>query len=289
MGGALHIVLVGTSATRNTVTLLKNCASGDTGACDLIGLDMLKAQDALRKLYHASRDYCRQPPPGSKEDKSCGQLFKSDPLVKGALDSFIRNNPYAASAELNSMQGALESGCDCIGGILLLYTDTELGEASALALKRYLSGRCGVKVDAKRVPHLGTRFAPGLENLKAEIVRVAGEHGGPVALNLTGGFKPEGAAAALIGYQMSNIHLAYYRHEAFKETVVIPLTTAKTAGGVLSCVKSKRLSCASQVCTEFAVALCSVDPKRYQCSCGEEECPGPLVDSDLETSLRMLA
>ena len=69
---------------------------------------------------------------------------------------------------------------------------------------------------------------------------------------------------------------------------MIPLTPAKTAGDVLSCVGGGRLSCASQACSGFAVALCSVDPKRYQCSCGEEECPGPLVDSDLETSLRML-
>jgi len=284
---ALHLVLVGTSLLRNTVGLLERCAAGDTRSCAALRLDMLKAQDALRLLYESDRGGCRQPPPGSAEDRRCGRLFREDPLVRGALEGFLEAAPYAASAELNAMQGALEGGCECVGGVSLLYSDTEVGEAAALALKGYLSRVCGVRVDAVRIPYLGVRFAAGLEKLKEAILQAARRYGGPVALNLTGGFKPEGAAAAVIGYAAPNIYLAYYRHEAFRETVVIPLTPASVAASILGCLRGGRLSCSSEECVGFAAALCSVDPRRHGCSC-EGDCPGALVGEDLVAALKML-
>ena len=284
---ALHIILVGTSIIRNTINLLEKCAAGDTHSCAMLGIDMLQAQDALKELYTASRDGCRQPPPNSPEDEKCGGILESNKIARKAADNFINNHPYLASAELNAMQEALNAGCPCIGEILLIHSDTHLGRAAAQILGDYLSQRCPAKVTTKVAQYLGSNFALGLESLKNIVINVSKEFKGPIALNLTGGFKPEGAAASIIGYTLPNIYIAYYRHEAFKDTVIIPLTPRRTAAEVLSCITSKRLNCGPGSCGDFAIALCSVKPSSYKCSC-DSDCPSPLIDSSLETTLRML-
>lgn len=287
MTKTLHIVLVGTSLLRNTVSLIERCASDDEESCSLLGLDKAQARDAVDTLHKADSSGCRQPVPGTPSDRECSRIFRSHEPVRRAIDVFLSKDPSRASAELNAMDEALGSGCQCIDEITLLSTDTEVGETAALTLKDYLARHCSVKVSVKRVPYLGVSFAPGLENLKREIVQVSQGRGGPVALNLTGGFKPEGAAAALIGYILPNVYLAYYKHESFRDTVVMPLTPSAVSGRILNCINYKRISCKEPACEDFATALCSVAPRKYECSC-EGGCASPRVTSDLETALRML-
>jgi putative CRISPR-associated protein (TIGR02619 family) len=120
------------------------------------------------------------------------------------------------------MQPWLEGGA--VSGVVLFQSDTGSGMFCAQALRDYLRGR-GVGVEHVHVRGLGSSMWEGLVNLASGVrewtlrLRMRGDL---VAVNLTPGFKPE-AAYALLASGFAGATLAYYRHELFKETIVIPM------------------------------------------------------------------
>ncbi len=229
---SMHIVLVGTSSLRNLGRALLG-ASGEEWAVSV--RQHLGARYSLEELRGAFR-VCSNPRPGSHEDVECGRLVSgSSTAARAACDALLLE-PYSLSAELNAMRPwieAFERGDeDALGRVVLLATDTGAGQAAARVIKCYFSSLRGGRVDVevRVVPGLG-RPEPlykGLVKLLYEVRRLArsAPEGDCVLLNLTGGFKPEGAYALIGGY--ADAHAAYYIHETFRHTVVIPLPRLKS-------------------------------------------------------------
>jgi len=136
-------------------------------------------------------------------------------LTKGMVDEVVKAllaNPRELSAELNAMYDYIESGD--VDEVYLLSTDTYEGELAAKLLKEFFDSK-GIDAYVIKVKYLGMDFDEGLLHLIDEVAKVVKEARGKgckVALNLTGGFKPESAflylAACLLG-----INKVYYIHE----------------------------------------------------------------------------
>ncbi|ADL18425.1 putative CRISPR-associated protein, APE2256 family [Acidilobus saccharovorans 345-15] len=153
---------------------------------------------------------------------------RSDPLLD-RLRSYLSSSPYEASAELNSLQPFLEAGM-VQRVVLYYYSDSGAAHLVALLLTEYLK-RAGVAAEAVPAGEGERNLAAGLLNIMREVgsraLRDQGE-GYTIMLNITPGFKAE-AAYFTLGLMLRNITaLAYYRHEAMKSTVGVPLlhTTA---------------------------------------------------------------
>ncbi len=206
----VHLVVVGTSILRNALLQLGNkniLEEYSRGVVD-------KCRDYLRYCTDPSRydrDKCRE----LSREKDCLDL----------LFSLVDNNPNTMSAELNTMDWVLSSNCSSVDKFILYASGTPEGQISADILRRYLVEKCSsIEVDTRIVEHLGREFWRGL----LELVKLVREDtteinrlGKLVYLNATGGFKPE-SGFILIAAMLSAPVAAYYRHEAMKQTVMLP-------------------------------------------------------------------
>ena len=220
-----HLVLVGTSTLRNFAVALTRCF--EKGDCPALGLSAKEA----RRLYEEGLE-CLEAAIKGVDSRACKAITNPGNPVFKALADFIANNPRRASAELNSMHNVLERGCSNVERVILYSTDTHVGEASAKAIEGYVKSQCkGVDVKVKRVDQLGSSpelMWKGLARLAVEVKRAAEDlqrRGIAVALNLTGGFKPEGGFALITSFPW--IHAIYYVHESFRDVVVMPALTVE--------------------------------------------------------------
>ncbi|NPA84977.1 MAG: putative CRISPR-associated protein [Crenarchaeota archaeon] len=149
--------------------------------------------------------------------------------AKGAdaeeLASFIAQDPYSASAELNAF---LRKAEECPAeGVVLLCTDTPGGKSSCKAVKKYLEAE-GYSVSAYVINDLGKpkKFYDGLINLMCAFKKILDKEAGCercVCVNPTGGFKPESAVVYLSALMDPRTKEVYYIHEAFRDVVTLPI------------------------------------------------------------------
>ena len=216
-----HIVLVGTSTLRNTISKSNLLASlGFTS-------DDIRSIVGIVEKCNSNSEEC-----------------SGDEAAK-ALDAVTRltlNYPYDMSAELNGMRPWLEAfksgDSKALGRVVLLETDTVSGRAAGDVLEGVFK-QYGVSVDRETVSRLGIPgfFVEGIKNLLSMIRRVAQdiiEAGQCPLINLTGGFKPESAVALVssIGY----VPLGYYIHESFRDVIYIPLYPLADKSGARSVI-----------------------------------------------------
>ncbi|MEB3860975.1 MAG: putative CRISPR-associated protein [Desulfurococcales archaeon] len=204
-----HIVVSGTSILRNAARQ----ASGDIAK-------ILGDCGVARPLSDVDAECMRHAVQGSE-------------VYREALDR-LRLDPCRVSAEVNAMApwlGLCGKGLDGpsrIDRVVILHTDTGAGMLAAKVLAHYLREVVGSAVaGARRVDGFGIpgSMARGLVQL-AKAIKEEAAHGDVTLLNVTGGFKPESGYAILAGIAHYKIAAAYYIHEAFRDTVVIPLLPA---------------------------------------------------------------
>jgi len=216
-----HLVLVGTSLLRNALAAVR---SGRVSAPPGCGEVLAACADPAR----LDRGRC-----GREIDRCLGFVGR-----------LVEEDPYRMSAELNAMDWVLESGCGDVARLVLLASDTPEGLAAARVLEGYLSSRgCPARVRVVRGLGSSEGFWPGLLELVkviAEEARAAYADGYFVYLNATGGFKPESGMALLAASAAAPV-AAYYKHEAMRETVMLPLLPVRPDGGRLRAMTSKLL------------------------------------------------
>ncbi|MEM2480888.1 MAG: putative CRISPR-associated protein [Candidatus Hadarchaeales archaeon] len=143
------------------------------------------------------------------------------------LLEFVKSDPKAASAELNTILPQLEAMKDKQHRVYLLHSDTEEGRRCASILKSFLEG-LGLRLSAevREVPKLGEEkeFKKGLANLLEGVVEIIRGHypEDRVFIYATGGFKPETAIAFLAGNLPGLGAPVFYIHEKFREVVRLP-------------------------------------------------------------------
>ncbi len=148
----------------------------------------------------------------------------ADARVKAALVEATRRDPWGMSAELSAMRPYLEEGS--VDAAHLLPTATPACLLAAQVLEEVLQEDHEVPVTRAEVPLAAEddgSFAVSLRRLWDEVwgfVRERRAEGKDVAINATGGMKPEFAAVYIAG-SLAGVPV-YYRHERFQRTVVIP-------------------------------------------------------------------
>jgi len=195
-GRPVHLVPVGTSILRN-----------------------LARAEEKQEIAEKARK-CGSSEPGSREDEECGKEANSRGELYRAALAYLEESPYEASAELNAMKPWLKP--KHVGRVVLFYSDTGAGRLASAILKEYLEKE-RIQVEEVEVEGLGKEMWKGLINLAKKLREKIMEYKGCHSLvNLTGGFKPE-SAYALLASGLAGAVGAYYKHEAFEETVVIPM------------------------------------------------------------------
>ena len=277
---AAHLILAGTSILRNFaskrgVEELKKCAAGGKGG-------------------------------------SCRDVILR---YKSEIVDYATSEPREASAELNAMGEALENGCRCIHKVIIYSSDTEAGLESSSILKEALERLCpslSGRVEVKRVNRLGQPDAMwgGLKNLHSMMVndiKSLLKEGYAVAVNLTGGFKPESGYALYAS--MNRAHVAYYVHESFRKPVYIilrgPVELKALAQAHSRCVKPDKRGCSfglreaaamvgggsdmAEDLAKIACALESVDPGLIRVWMEEGECKVEIYNSNVYRDLVEIA
>ncbi len=227
--GSVHLVLVGTSLIRNAYRVL---SGGGAGGCTT-------PQGCLELLRVCGGD------PRARDEKECCRRLSSGEArdCLAAVACLLDRDPYGMSAELNAMDWVLEKGCTGVDRVVLYASDTPEGRLAAEMLAAWLRPACrGAEVEAKVIQGLGKQpFWTGLVELAIALARDAREaYLGDrlVYLNATGGFKPESAAALLAAQAVAPVH-PYYKHEAMRETVVLPYIPLALDRGRLRALRGK--------------------------------------------------
>lgn len=135
--------------------------------------------------------------------------------------SYLHTN-YGLSAELNAMWEDIEGGN--VDRVYLLVSDTLEGFIASKILEDFFKVK-GIEVRTIKIVNLGKIFDEGLLNLVDEVSKIINEaekEKCKVALNLTGGFKPESAFLYLTGCIL-NATKAYYIHESMRSRVELPI------------------------------------------------------------------
>lgn len=204
--GVMHIIVSGTSILRNTSRRI----AGEVG-------------DVLTR--------CSRAEPQSPEDLECSRHATPNSVAYQEALAKLRLDPCNISAEVNAMApwlGICGRGGEApsrVDRVVVLHTDTGAGTLAARILTHYLRDLLGGSVeDAKPVSGFGVpgSMVRGLISL-ARAVKEEASQGDIVLLNVTGGFKPESGYALLAGLSHYKVLAAYYIHEYFKDTVIIPL------------------------------------------------------------------
>lgn len=161
----------------------------------------------------------------SPADEAAASSARADPGVRQALIDHVRSNPWATSAELNAMRPYLEEGS--VEEVYLVGTATAACVLVMDVLGRVLREDFGVPVSGKgpavTAEEDEERFARSLQALwevLLDYVRHRLAEGKEVAINATGGLKPEMAVCLVVG-NLTGVPV-YYRHEHFDRTVVLP-------------------------------------------------------------------
>ncbi len=229
MTGSVHLVLVGTSLIRNAYRVL---SQGGAGGC--------AAPPGCVELLRV----CGGEPRARDEEECCRRLGGGEARdCLAAVACLLDRDPYGMSAELNAMDWVLRGGCSGVDRVVLYASDTPEGRLAAEMLAAWLRPACrGAEVEARIVQGLGRKpFWTGLVELAVTLARDAREaylDGKLVYLNATGGFKPESAAALLAAQAVAPIH-PYYKHEAMRETVVLPYIPLALDRGRLRALRGK--------------------------------------------------
>ncbi|MEM1520835.1 MAG: putative CRISPR-associated protein [Candidatus Korarchaeum sp.] len=165
----------------------------------------------------------------SKNEKFLRELSKEErEILKGAILQYLRQDPRRASAEMNSLFGYIEDVRkedvlnikNLISEIHLIRSDTEVGRLAADVLYEYLNS-LGLNVSVHVVSGFGSGdFDLAIENLVNKVRGIVKFSGDKLVFNLTGGYKPEVAAMAVLAAE--NDIEQYYIHEASKKTVTLP-------------------------------------------------------------------
>lgn len=148
----------------------------------------------------------------------------ADARVRAALVEATRRDPWGMSAELSAMRPYLEEGS--VEAAHLLPTATPACLLAAEVLEEVLQEDHGVPVTRAEVSLRAEddeSFAVSLRSLWDAVwgfVRERRAEGKDVAINATGGMKPEFAAVYVAG-SLAGVPV-YYRHERFRGTVVVP-------------------------------------------------------------------
>ena len=167
-----------------------------------------------------------------RDNTRAAEYLPSTRQEKDELLKYVKENPYRASAELNSLREFLEKGS--VKKIYLIKTDTDECDLTSSTIVSYLAEK-GVKVEGKTIsgyyPKSGKRnwsaeaaeakFIEDLTNLLntlLDFIRHNKEE--DIYLNATGGFKPEVTILTLAGSLTKRP--VYYRHEYFQRVVYLP-------------------------------------------------------------------
>jgi len=151
--------------------------------------------------------------------------------VFDALLNYVKKNPFAASAELNSLhmfeitRGISEDEQE----IQLYSTDTGTGWLCTNVLYTYLKGR-NYKLTGKPVKVRKFGWGPefiedALIELMDKLVRVMIEKkkaGYRVYVNATGGLKPE-SAFLVVASLLSGVDVIYYAHQVYNDIAILPV------------------------------------------------------------------
>ncbi len=230
-----HLVIVGTSILRNA---LRELGSPDAASCPG-GSSAARCSD----LVAACAD------PQRLDRDRCTALISEEECLK-LLTCLVSRNPFQMSAELNTMDWVVRNKCSGVRRIVLFASDTPEGKAAATVLSRFLERECpGVEVVTETVTGLGGEFWPGLLNLTRSIARWARRafyrDNDIVYLNATGGFKPE-AGMSILAAMLAAPVVPYYKHEAMKETVILPQVPLKVDEGRLRVLIGQLLNIAKK-------------------------------------------
>lgn len=151
--------------------------------------------------------------------------IRADGQARARLVDHVRSDPWKASAELNAMRPYLEGGS--VEEAYLIATSTAACDLASDILQRVLREDFQVPVSGKGPPVLArdeeARFAASLQALwdaLLDFIRRRLAEGREVAINATGGLKPE-LAVCLVAGNLTGVPV-YYRHEYFDRTVVLP-------------------------------------------------------------------
>ena len=221
-----HIVTVGTSIVRNTLTRIERCLSAGEDCPDGF------SNDELREVASLLKD-CGFTRPGTGEDVDCMTRVERSSALEDLILYFLRKEPAQLSAELNALLPWLRAwprDHSFIEKILLLPTETAPGLLSGRTLRRHLRGRIGSRrVEMQLVPGWYENvWRGGLElyGIVVDEIRSTIHSGSEwvVLLNATGGFKPETAYLVMAGLHYGDERAgAYYIHELHRRHTLIPL------------------------------------------------------------------
>ncbi len=145
--------------------------------------------------------------------------------LRERLVSFVRRDPWGASAELNAMRPFLEEGS--VDEVFLIATSSPACDVVVDVLIRVFREVYEIPVSGKMAPVLPSdeeeRFAASLLALwdaLIDFLRRRRLEGREVLINATGGFKPE-LAVCLVAGNLAGVPV-YYRHEEFGRTTILP-------------------------------------------------------------------
>ncbi|MCS7103196.1 MAG: putative CRISPR-associated protein [Candidatus Korarchaeum sp.] len=151
--------------------------------------------------------------------------------LRGEILSYLKQDPRRASAELNSLfgyiedvkRGKVEDIRSFIEEVHLMRSDTESGRLTVDVLSDYLSS-LGLRVNSHAVGGFGSQdFDNAIRDLVRKVRGVVRSCRGEIVFNVTGGYKVETAAMAVLAAE-SDIK-QYYIHETSGRVVLLPPTS----------------------------------------------------------------
>jgi len=192
-------------------------------------LNASRSENVSKNLRDMFSRWCRALPGSDIDSEICD---KSNEAFN-TLYSLVCSDPRSMSAELNAYLGIIGKRIATpVKKIYLLPTATCSSKLCSSIIEKYLKEHRDIDVEIHTIKHLGLGpeyFDEALLELLDElsnIVNEAKKQDLRVAINLTGGFKPESGFAILAASTLG-IDLAYYIHEVWRDVVYIPIPPLK--------------------------------------------------------------
>jgi putative CRISPR-associated protein (TIGR02619 family) len=167
--------------------------------------------------------------PGIVRDENLQKAVLSDSAKMQSLVSFVQENPWRRSAELNAMRPYLEA--NTVKRVFIVSTASAACRIAADVLEAVFTTSFGIPVAGKLTQVFygdqEQQFSDSLLRLWESILDIIRRHKSDneqFLINATGGLKPELAVCLLAG----NLTLTpvYYKHEHFQQTVQLPFLVA---------------------------------------------------------------
>jgi putative CRISPR-associated protein (TIGR02619 family) len=162
------------------------------------------------------------------------KIITTNKHIKDKVFKYICQNPYKASAELNSLKEFIER--KQITEVHPIFTKTFKCDLAYKLLKRYLINKCNIIVSSgqpisgyyrekKLNPKTACEyFKNDMIKLKENLIRFINRKKDikqiKLLINATGGFKTETAILVLVGALTDT--KVYYKHEFFQKNIYIP-------------------------------------------------------------------